>query len=125
MPFDKVIDVETHLLSQNRRVRTPFLTTKFVLKDNVSTRKAVSAIHQLEEREKVRFCELWSFACRSSPYRGFDSTTPVTRSFSAKAPSLLSDFKPIPQGNGHLERQTKRLPMSHYGMFDSRLSLRE
>jgi hypothetical protein len=28
---------------------------KFVLKDNVSTRKAVSAIFQLEEKEKVHF----------------------------------------------------------------------
>jgi len=39
---------------QNRRVQTPFLTAKFILKNNDSIHKAVNAIHQLEVQEKVR-----------------------------------------------------------------------
>ena len=110
---------------QNRRVQTPFLTTKYVLKDNISTRMAIGAIFQLEEQEKVRSKSSFLPCSPKFILPNFDSTTCVTRSFSTPNPNSVSDFKPTPQGNGRLERSTKHLPMSHYEMSDSPFSSRE
>lgn len=113
------------LCIQSRRILTPFLTARFVLKDNATAREAVSAIHQVEEAEKVRF--LFSWVDHIHSYRHFDSTTRLMRSFSKTnlTSSLMSDFKPIPQGNGHLDCVTIRPPTSLCGMFDLLFSLKE
>jgi hypothetical protein len=109
---------------QNRRIQTPFLTAKFILKDNLSIRKAVSAIHQLEEQEKVRSDFIVVASSEFIP-AALNSMTYVTRSFATPNPNFVSDYKPIPQGNGNLDGQTTRLPMSRFEIFDSLFSLRK